>query len=78
MRNYFEEAFIFVKEEIEFLWFDNFLPLIVGICEEDQWSEVIVLCYFLYYRQSLQELRDGDLISSFIRKQLEKPPLGLI
>lgn len=35
MGDYFQEPFIFVKEEIEFLWFEHLLALVVGVGKEN-------------------------------------------
>ena len=78
MGNYFQESFIFVKEEIEFLWFEHLLALVMGVREENERSEVRTLSYFLNYSQCLQELRDRDLVRTLICKQLKKSLLSFL
>ena len=78
MGNYFQEPFVFVKKEIEFLWFEHLLALVVGVGKENQRSEVRTLRYFLNYCKRLQEFRDCDLAPTLISKQLKKSLLSFL
>lgn len=78
MGDYFQEPFIFVKEEIEFFWFEHLLALVVGVGKENQRSEVRTLRYLLNYCKCLQEFRDCDLAPTLIGKQLKKSLLGFL